>query len=123
LIYLFLANGILIMHLAFILFVVFGGVGIFHIRWIPWLHIPVVFWGALIEFSGWICPLTPLENYFRGLAGQSGYDTGFVHHYLLKIIYPDGLTRTAQILLGLAVLIINLLVYAVYLKKMGKKIL
>jgi len=116
-IYLFLANGILIMHLAFILFVVFGGLGVFYIRWMPWLHIPVVFWAALIEFSGWICPLTPLENHFRGLVGQSGYDTGFIHHYLLKIIYPDGLTRDAQILLGLAVLIINLLVYAVYFKK------
>jgi len=124
-IYLFLANGILIMHLAFILFVVFGGLGGFYIRWMPWLHIPVIFWAALIEFSGWICPLTPLENHFRGLAGQNGYGNGFIHHYLLKIIYPDGLTRTTQILLGLAVLIINLFVYSIYFKKrkMGKKIL
>ena len=116
-IYLFIANGILAVHLGFILFAVFGGLLVFYIKWMPWMHIPAAFWGALIEFSGWICPLTPLENHFRGLAGQAGYDNGLIHHYLLKIIYPDGLTRQVQIFLGLGVLIFNLLVYAVYLKK------
>ena len=116
-IYLFLANGILIAHLGFILFVVLGGLSVFYKKWMLWLHIPAAFWGALVEFSGWFCPLTPLENHFRGLAGQHGYDNGFIQHYLLKIIYPDGLTRPAQIFLGLGVLIVNLFVYAVYFKK------
>ncbi|WP_304511513.1 DUF2784 domain-containing protein [Desulfobacula sp.] len=112
-----MANCTLMLHFAFILFVVFGGLLIFYRKWMSWLHIPAVFWAVLIEFAGWICPLTPLENHFRTLAGQSWYDHGFIHHYLLKIIYPDGLTRQVQIFLGLGVLTFNLLVYAVYLKK------
>ena len=120
LIHLILANSILIIHFAFILFAVFGGLLIFYRRWLLWLHIPVVFWAAFIEFSGRICPLTPMENYFRILAGQKGYDHGFIHHYLLKIIYHDGLTRQLQVFLGLGVLIFNLLVYAVCLKKIKR---
>ncbi len=116
-IYLFLANSILTIHLLFIIFVVFGGLLVFYLRWIVWLHIPAFLWGALIEFSGWICPLTPLENHFRRLAGQGGYDSGFIQNYLLKIIYPDGLTPQIQIFLGFGVLIINLFVYGVYIKK------
>ncbi len=115
--YLFLANSILTIHLLFIVFVVFGGLLVFYLRWIVWLHIPAFLWGALIEFSGWICPLTPLENHFRRLAGQGGYDSGFIHNYLLKIIYPDGLTPQIQIFLGFGILIINLFVYGVYIKK------
>ncbi len=116
-IYLFLANSILTIHLLFIVFVVFGGLLVFYLRWIVWLHIPAFLWGALIEFSGWICPLTPLENHFRRLAGQGGYDSGFIHNYLLKIIYPDGLTPQIPIFLGFGVLIINLFVYGIYIKK------
>ncbi|MCP3872551.1 MAG: DUF2784 domain-containing protein [Desulfobacteraceae bacterium] len=116
-VYWVLTNTVLVIHFSFILFVVFGGLLIFYKRWMLWLHIPAVFWGALIEFSGWICPLTPLENYFRRLAGLKGYNDGFVQHYLLNIIYPDGLTRQSQILLGLSVLMINLIVYFMYLKK------
>ncbi|MBU8910558.1 MAG: DUF2784 domain-containing protein [Desulfobacterales bacterium] len=114
--HLILANSILMMHFAFILFVVFGGLLVFYRKWISWLHIPAIFWAALIEFSGWICPLTHLENNFRTLAGQSGYNYGFIQHYLLKVIYPDGLTRPVQIILGFGVLILNLLVYAVFFK-------
>ena len=116
-IYLFLANYILTLHLLFIVFVVFGGLLVFYLRWMVWLHIPAFLWGALIEFSGWICPLTPLENHFRRLAGQGGYDSGFIQNYLLKIIYPDGLTPQIQIFLGFGVLIINLFVYGIYIKK------
>ncbi len=116
-IYLFLANSILTIHLLFIVFVVFGGLLVFYLRWIVWLHIPAFLWGALIEFSGWICPLTPLENHFRRLAGQGGYDSGFIHNYLLKIIYPGGLTPQIQIFLGFVVLIVNLFVYGIYIKK------
>lgn len=118
-IHLILANSILIVHFAFILFVVFGGLLVFYKKWILWLHIPAIFWAVLMEFFGWICPLTPMENHFRIMAGQSGYNQGFIQHYLLKVIYPDGLTRQAQVLLGLGVLILNLLVYAVFLKKKG----
>ncbi len=117
LIHLFFANVILMIHFSFIIFVVFGGLLIFYKKWMSWLHIPAVLWAALIEFSGRICPLPPLENHLRTLSGQNGYDYGFIHHYLLKIIYPDGLTRQAQIFLGFGVLIFNLFVYAVYLKK------
>jgi len=116
-IHLIFANSILMVHFAFILFVVFGGLLVFYKKWMPWLHIPAIFWAVLIEFFGWICPLTPMENHFRVLAGQSGYNQGFIQHYLLTVIYPDGLTRQVQILLGLGVLILNLLVYAVFLKK------
>ncbi len=118
-IHLILANSILMVHFAFILFVVFGGLLVFYKKWMPLLHIPALSWAVLIEFFGWICPLTPMENHFRVLAGQSGYNQGFIQHYLLKVIYPDGLTRQVQVLLGLGVLILNLLVYAVFLKKKG----
>ncbi len=116
-IHLFLATSIVMVHFAFILFVVFGGLLVFYKKWMPWLHIPAIFWAALIEFSGWICPLTPLENHFRALAEQSGYDHGFIHHYLLQVIYPDGLTRQVQIFIGFGVLILNLIVYAVFFKE------
>ena len=118
-IHLIFANSILMVHFTFILFVVFGGLLVFYKKWMPWLHIPALSWAVLIEFLGWICPLTPMENHFRVLAGQSGYNQGFIQHYLLKMIYPDGLTRQVQVLLGLGVLILNLLVYAVFLKKKG----
>ncbi len=116
-IHLIFANCILVVHLMFILFVVFGGLLMFYKKWMPWLHIPAICWAMLIEFSGWICPLTPLENHFRAIAGQGSYGQGFIQHYLLKVIYPDGLTRQVQILLGLGVLVLNLFVYSFFLKK------
>ncbi len=88
-------------------FVVLGGIVVFHVPKLAWLHLPAVAWGALIEFAGWICPLTPLEQSLRALAGERGYAGGFVEHYLLPILYPAGLTREIQIGLGLAVLIVN----------------
>lgn len=101
----------------FILFVVFGGLLIFYKKWMPWLHIPAICWAALIEFFGWICPLTPLENHFITIAGQNSYGQGFIQHYLSKVIYPDGLTRQVQIFLGLGVLVLNLFVYSFALRK------
>jgi hypothetical protein len=109
--YWLLANALLLLHLAFILFVVAGGL---LIAWKPkliWLHLPAVVWGALIEFRGWICPLTPLENRFRRLSGESGYAGGFIEHYLLPLIYPDTLTPPTQFALGSLVLAINALIY------------
>lgn len=112
-----LADGVLLLHLLFILFVVGGGLLV--LRWpkLAWVHLPVALWGALIEFVGWICPLTPLENALRRLAGEAGYRGGFIEHYLLPIVYPGALTREIQLGLGLAVVVINAAVYALVLRR------
>ena len=106
-----LADFLVILHLTFIGFVLLGGLLVYRWKWVCLLHLPAVTWGALIEFQGWICPLTPLEQKFRFLAGQSGYTGGFIEHYLIPIIYPSGLTRTVQISIGLFVIILNLAIY------------
>jgi hypothetical protein len=108
-----LADAVLVVHLAFILFVVLGGLPV--LRWprLAWIHVPVVMWGAAIEFFGWICPLTPLEKWLRVLGGESGYPGGFIAHYLLPLIYPAGLTRNVQLVLGSLVISVNLAVYLV----------
>lgn len=105
------ADLVLVVHLAFILFVVFGGLLALRRRWIAWLHLPVAAYGAGIELIGWVCPLTPLENRLRRAAGQSGYEGGFIEHYLVPLIYPTGLTPGLQLTLGLAVVGINATVY------------
>ncbi len=120
-IYLILANIILVLHFLFIFFVVVGSLFVFYKKWLIWLHIPAALYGVLIEFSGWICPLTPLENHFRILAGQSGYSHSFVQQYLLKIIYPEGLTRQSQLIMGSALLIITLIIYLLIFKRFRKK--
>lgn len=107
------ADAVLILHLGFILFVVLGGLLALRWRWMPWLHLPAVTWAVLLEFCGWICPLTPLENALRQEAGQAGYPGGFIEHYLLPVIYPAGLTRDMQWLLGSLALAINGIVYGV----------
>lgn len=105
------ADLVALLHFAFVLFVVLGGLLVLRDRRLAWLHLPAAIWGALIEFGGWICPLTPLENRLRWRAGEAGYSGGFIEHYLLPVLYPDGLTRPVQVGLGLAVVVINLLVY------------
>ena len=109
----FAADLVVVLHLAFILFVVAGGLLV--LRWprLAWAHLPVVAWGAGIELIGWICPLTPLENALRRAAGQAGYAGGFIEHYLMPLIYPAGLTREIQLALGLFVLVVNLAIYTV----------
>ena len=109
--YLALANAVLVLHLGFILFVVLGGLFVLWRRTLVWLHLPALAWGILIEFAGWICPLTPLENWLRMLGGERGYSGGFINHYLVSLIYPEGLTRELQWLLGALVLAINATVY------------
>lgn len=106
-----LADLVVLLHLAFILFVMLGGLLVLRRRRLMWLHLPVVAWGAAIEFVGWVCPLTPLENHLRAAAGEAGYSGGFVEHYLIPLIYPEGLTRELQWLLGALVLLVNALVY------------
>ena len=106
-----LADLALIAHLFFIVFVIFGGLIVLKWHRVMWLHIPCAIWGALIEFFGWICPLTYLENYFRQLGNAGSYEGSFIQHYLLPVIYPSGLTTSIQILLGVIVIVINLVVY------------
>ena len=110
--YRILADLVLLFHFLFILFVIFGGFLLFWKRRLIWIHLPSAVWGALIEFQGWICPLTPLENMFRHTGGQAGYEGGFIENYLVPVIYPSGLTREIQIILGIITIGINVIVYA-----------
>jgi hypothetical protein len=109
--YSWLADLILCMHAGFVLFVIFGGLLVLKWRWIAWLHLPAAVWGAVVEFSGWVCPLTPLENWLREQAGETGYRSDFVAYYLMPVLYPDDLTRDVQLMFGTAVLVINVSVY------------
>jgi hypothetical protein len=113
LIYRGLADLVLVVHLGFVLFVVLGGLLV--VRWprLAWLHVPAAIWGVLIEYTGWICPLTPLENSFRARGGQAGYTGGFIQHYVQPALYPAGLTRSTQMVLGTLVVLVNLTAYAV----------
>jgi hypothetical protein len=115
LIYRALADVVLTLHLGFVLFVVLGGLLV--LRWprLAWVHVPAAVWGVLIEYGGWICPLTPLENLLRSKGGVAGYSGGFVEHYLLPTLYPRGLTRGTQLVLGTLVLMINVVAYATML--------
>ena len=106
-----LADLLVITHFAFIVFVVLGGLLALHRWWLFLLHLPAAIWGVFIEVSGGLCPLTPLENALRRLAGSAGHPGGFVEHYLLPLIYPTGLTREVQLVLALLVLFANLVVY------------
>jgi hypothetical protein len=107
------ADLVVLTHFTFVFFVVFGA--LLALRWprVIFLHLPAAVWGALIEFQGWICPLAPLENRLRTLGGQAGYAGGFVEHYLLPLLYPSGLTRTAQLTMGALVVAVNGLLYGV----------
>jgi hypothetical protein len=99
-------------HLMFVVFVAAGGLLV--LRWprLAWIHLPAAAWGVLIELAGWICPVTPLEHRLRELAGEARYGGDFIGHYLVPVLYPEGLTRRAQIMLGLAVLAVNLAIYS-----------
>ena len=102
-----LADGVVLLHFAFVVFVVLGGFLVVRWRRLAWLHVPCAVWGFLIEVEGWICPLTYLENDLRRRAGQLGYSGSFIEHYLLPVIYPPGLTRSVQIVIGSAVVAVN----------------
>jgi hypothetical protein len=113
----FLADAVVVLHLLFILFGLFGALlALRHLGWLV-LHLPAAVWICLIEFKGWLCPLTPLENNLRQAAGEAGYGGGFVEHYLLPLIYPAGLTPSIQLWLGFAALAINLLCYGVVVSR------
>ena len=108
-----LANTLLLVHLLFIVFALFGGFFLFRYRWIAWLHIPAFIWAAMISFAGWICPLTPWEVSLRKAAGEVGYTGGFIEQYITPVIYPEGYTREFAIAAGITVLVINLLIYGI----------
>jgi len=110
-VYSILADAVLLVHFAFIAFVVAGGLLVLRRPRVAWIHLPAVVWGVLIELFGWICPLTPLEVALRRHAGGLGYETGFLEHYLISLIYPAGLTRGIQFALAAGVIAINVLVY------------
>jgi hypothetical protein len=105
------ADAVLVVHLAFVLFVVLGGIAV--ARWprVAWAHVPAAVWGALIEYAGWICPLTPLENELRYRAGLRTYRGDFVEQYVLPLLYPAHLTRSTQVALGTLVLVVNVAAY------------
>ncbi len=106
------ADLLVILHFCFVLFVLMGGVLL--VRWprLAWLHLPAVAWGVFVEFSGWICPLTPLENWLRAQGGAAGYAGDFIAKYVTTLLYPEALTRELQLVLGTAVIAINLVIYA-----------
>lgn len=105
------ADGLVLFHLAFILFVLFGGLLALKWRHLIWLHLPAAAWGVSVEVFHLICPLTEWENRMRLAAGQTGYGGGFIEHYVWPVIYPAGLTPAIQWGLGAVVLVVNVLVY------------
>jgi len=112
-----LADLVLLAHLAFVLFVVLGGLFVLRWRRVAWVHVPVALYGAAIEFLGFICPLTPLEVRLRRLGGEAGYEGGFVEHYVTAALYPAGLTRELQLGLGVGVLVLNAVVYGLVVRR------
>ncbi len=116
-IYLLLSNLVLMFHLTFVIFVLFGGLLVRKRRWFAWLHLPAATWGAAVEFGGWVCPLTTLENWLRAQAGEPGYQSGFVADYLLPILYPNNLTRDFQLMLGMFVVAFIISMYGWLLRR------
>jgi uncharacterized protein DUF2784 len=116
-----LADLVVVLHFAFVLFVVFGG--LLALRWpkMVYVHLPAALWGAFIELAGGICPLTPLENALRAQSGRPGYAGGFVEHYVLPLLYPAGLTRNTQLILGALVIGINLFIYGVIARERSSR--
>jgi hypothetical protein len=107
----FLADTLTMIHMAFVAFILLGGFLV--LRWpqAVWLHGPAALWGVFVEWAGWVCPLTPLENWLRIRGQGQGYSDGFVEHYLLPVLYPAALSPRIQVLLGTSVVLVNILVY------------
>ena len=121
-VYSLFADAVVLTHFLFIAFVICGGLLV--IRWpkIAFVHLPAAVWGATVEISGWICPLTPLENHFRNLTGDTSYSGDFIARYLLPVIYPENLTTTIQQVLGILVIVINIIFYTIAIRKYRRSI-
>jgi hypothetical protein len=115
-IYRLLADAVVLFHFSFVLFVVLGGFLLRRWPKLVYAHVPIAIWGVLIEFAGWICPLTPLENHLRRSGGQAGYEGGFIEHYIMPVLYPSGLTRSTQYVLGAIALAMNVAAYALFVR-------
>lgn len=117
-----LADLLVVVHFAFVLFVAAGGLLV--VRWprVAWVHLPAAIWGAWIEFTGGICPLTPLEKSLRARAGEEAYTGDFISHYILPILYPAGLGRATQVILGILVVLVNLALYLIAYHRSRRRI-
>ena len=115
--YRWLADTVVLVHVAFVAFVMLGG--FLALRWhaVVWAHVPAAIWGVLIEYAGWICPLTPLENSLRARAGEAAYSGDFINHYVLSALYPSGLTPRIQLVLGSLALLVNLVAYTLLIRQ------
>lgn len=111
------ADFIVLAHFAFVLFVALGGFLVVRWKRLAGIHLPIAIYGVIIELVGFVCPLTPLENRLRRLGGEAGYEGGFVETYVMKILYPEGLTRRAAITLGVLVIVINVIAYAIVIQR------
>ena len=115
--YQLLADFVVLLHVVFVVFAVLGGLLVLRWRGVLWTHLAAAFWAAIVEFFGWVCPLTPLENWLRENAGEAGYRSDFIAHYVLPVLYPRGLTREIQIALGVFVVALNLAIYGWLLRR------
>jgi len=115
-----LAELVLLLHFGFILFTIFGGVLVLYRRWWAWWHIPSVLWASIVNLAGWVCPLTPLENVLRLEAGLSGYEGGFIAHYIAPLIYPAGMTQTLAVTAGAGIIVWNVIVYGLSIRRLKR---
>src|SRR5690349_10889569 len=120
--YRFLADALVVFHLCFVIFVIGGGLLVLKWRRAALLHVPCVLWGIWVECSGWLCPLTPLENWLRERGGGVAYEGSFVEHYILPVLYPVDLTRDFQVTLGTMIALINVLLYAAAFTRAGRRV-
>ncbi len=111
------ADAVVLLHVGFIVFVISGGFLAWRWPRLIWVHLPAALWGTAIELCHWVCPLTPLEKQLRQLSGDAGYEGGFIEHYLIPIIYPAALTTWHQVVLGISVVLLNTIAYAVYFRR------
>ena len=118
--YRLLADAILVFHLLFILFALFGGFFMLWRKWAIFIHLPAAAWATFMGFTGWICPLTPLEKQLREASGDMGYDSAFIEHYIIPVIYPAALDMNMHMVLGYIALAINLAVYALVSYRYGR---
>jgi len=118
--YRFLADALVVLHLAFVGFVIFGGLLVVRRPRVAFAHLPAAAWGVFVEWSGLICPLTPLENRLRKLSHEATYQGGFINHYVMPVLYPEGLTREIQLVLGAGILILNLTLYAITVRRLRR---